>query len=59
MRCIEVRDVLKGQLTRCLKCRGKLKLNGAIADLDGPAFRAYYHYACAPGPIMDPRKVAR
>lgn len=42
-----------GQRIACAKCGKKLALEGAIADLDGPAFRAYYHLACAPGTLDD------
>ena len=48
MRLVTVRDS-KGQVTRCRKCRKKLLLENAVADLDGPAFQTYYHQACAPG----------
>lgn len=32
----------------CAACGGTLKHSEAWADLDGPAFQAYYHEACKP-----------
>ncbi len=40
----------KGQKVTCLSCGHTLKLENAWADLDGEAFKAYYHPAC-----RDPR----
>lgn len=35
-------------VARCLTCGDTIALGTKIADLDGPAFKAYYHAACLP-----------
>jgi hypothetical protein len=32
----------------CFKCGLMLPYREAMVDLDGPAFQAYYHFACRP-----------
>lgn len=41
----------------CLAC-GQMIRRGqpGVADLDGPAYRAYYHVACAPSPAPTERE---
>ena len=43
----------RGQRVTCLSCNKTLLLKGAIADLDGPAFRAYYHSECLDNDALD------
>lgn len=31
----------------CLGCGGTIPIGEKVADLDGPAFKAYYHRICA------------
>lgn len=40
----------------CLKGDGMVKLADAVVDLDGPAFQAYYHAACAPAGDITPNR---
>jgi hypothetical protein len=36
----------------CFKCGRMVRMVDTLIDLDGPAFQAYYHKACAPvGPV--------
>ena len=36
-----------GQIVKCIACGGSVSLRNSLADLDGPAFRAYYCLICA------------
>jgi len=47
MRLVQATDD-KGQWVTCMECGEKLPLAEALADLDGPAFRAYYHVGHTP-----------
>ena len=38
----------------CLACGAMLMLSDAAIDLDGPAYRAYYHDTCLPSPERAP-----
>jgi hypothetical protein len=39
-----------GQELQCVACG---RMGATVADLDGPAFQAYYHPACVPGNDYD------
>jgi hypothetical protein len=48
MNVIKTRPSTPEVLVVCLACSATLKHSDAYADLDGPAFRAYYHADCRP-----------
>lgn len=43
-----VTNPTKGYTVPCFHCGKPALLTEALADLDGPAFKAYYHPDCAP-----------
>lgn len=40
----------KGQRVSCFQCGARVALSDCKADLDGPAFKAYYCAGCQVGP---------
>lgn len=43
----------------CLVCKGPIPTGRKYADLDGPAFRAYYHHRCLPADQIDAADYSR
>ncbi len=46
MKLIKCQPSAPDVIVTCYACGAKLKHSDAWADLDGPAFKAYYHESC-------------
>jgi hypothetical protein len=50
---------MHGQVVTCRECGDRVRLEQCAADLDGPAFDAYYCVACIPVIIDSPDEAHR
>lgn len=57
-RCVPVDNPRPGQRLQCAACYAMVDADKAWADLNGEAFKAYYHNGCRPD-NFDVRPVAR